>query len=164
MSDEEVKARIIEKLLRKHSTGPSATPIDEVPSWFPSHQKGEAQESVMELLRDQESPVVEAPGVAVTNIQLGSVDRAVEYLQSRERQVPWFLQEEYDKDSHTSPDSSEDGLHDRISDLEEELEMMNEAAEDWRSEARRRQRLGVLFGAIGFISGVVTSGLFGYIF
>ncbi|WP_247005125.1 hypothetical protein [Halosolutus gelatinilyticus] len=164
MSDEEVKARIIEKLLRKHSTGPSATPIDEVPSWFPSHQKGDSQESVKELLRDPESPVVEAPGIAVTNIELGSVDRAVEYLQSRERQVPWFLQEGYGEDPHTLPDSSEDRLHDRISDLEDELEMMNETAEDWRSEARRRQRLGVLFGAIGFMSGFATSGLLGYIF
>lgn len=162
MSHEETKARIIEKLLRKHSTGPSATPIDEVPAWFPSHKKGEAQESVKELLRDPESPVVEAPGLAVTNIQLGSVDQAVKYLQSREHQVPWFLQEEYVEESDASPDRSEDILHDRISDLEEELEIMNNTAEDWRSEARRRQRLSVLFGAVGFILGVVTSGVLGY--
>lgn len=167
MNDEEIKARIIQKLLRRHSTGPSATPIDEVSAWFPTHLKDDVQESLEELLRDPASPVEDAPGIAVTNVRLGSVEGAIEYLQSRDREVPWAFPhkkfEGNDEGTTTPSADSESELHDRITDLEEELGRMDEAAEDWRSEARRRQRLSVLFGVAGFVLGIITSGVISYL-
>lgn len=160
-----MRKRIIEKLLRKHSVGGNSTSIDQVAAWFPSHQRSIVQETVEELLHDPESPVEEASSTAVTNIRLRNVEDAVEYLQSRNGEVPWgFRNHTSDKSNEntvTSSNNSKNELHSRISDLEDELQMMDEAAEDWRSEARRRQRLSVLFGIVGFALGIITSGLFG---
>lgn len=165
MVHDEVKGRIIFKMLRKRVIGAKTTSIDTIAAWFPSHQQGVVKESITELLNEQNSPLEDAGGKAVTQVRIKDVNEAINYLESVGMDIPWGF--DFDtENSPREPDAKDTGisrskLDKRISNLEKELGKMEEAAEDWRSEARRRQRTAILVGAGSFILGGITSGIIG---
>ncbi|WP_132059052.1 hypothetical protein [Halorussus amylolyticus] len=161
MDSEEIKQRLIRKMIQQGVVGAHKKQKRTVTSWFPSRQRKIVEKSIEELLKQPNSPLESVGGR--DSIQLTSMEAARGYLQSVEGSISWELVHDTDREQSDSStaDSSSD-LQEQIRVLEDELGKMDEAAKDWRSEARRRQRTSILVGVCSFILGAVASGVVGY--
>ena len=163
-SRQEMKNRIVEKLLRQGVVGARYIQKDTISAWVPSHQSKEIRQALDELSRSPASPIrIDPRG----NVQLESVGDAVEYLRENEGRVPFGVEEtepaeEIDKDKIKEDDRLSrladqlESTNNELQSTNEELKSMNEAAADWRKKARRRQRLSLAIGVVGFVIGLVT--------
>jgi hypothetical protein len=103
---------------------------------------------VGDLISSVESPVTSTSGDEVV---LENQESAVEYLRSHDCDLPLGFE---DKDKSTE-DSVPD-FQSHVRELEKEVEKITNSAEDWRAEARRRQRLSILIGFGSFTVGIIT--------
>lgn len=88
MADQEIKNRLVEKLLRKRVVGGRNMTIDAVVNMaLPSHQQG-AGKGAIEALLAAGKPI-ERYGGQREAIRLTSVADAVEYLEENEGNVPF---------------------------------------------------------------------------
>lgn len=90
MSDQEIRNRIVEKLLRNRVVGSHKKRIETVTSnYLPSHQEGRGKEVINDMLTDPGSPIESYGGGHRKNIRLKSVEDAVEYLKENDGNVPF---------------------------------------------------------------------------
>lgn len=157
-------------MLRQRAVGAHYIQKGTVAAWVPSHQSGQIIEALEELSQSPASPIrIASRG----KVQLKSVEDAVEYLKENEGNIPFGFEEtespeEIDEDE-IKEDIDEDEIkedtdilqllkstNEELQSTNEELKAMNEAAADWRRKARRRQRLSLAIGVVGFVAGRVT--------
>lgn len=87
MDDQEIRNRVVNKMLRKRVVGSHKKQVDTVTNWLPSHAQGRGEQLVREMIADTGSPV-EAYGGSRDNVRLTSVADAVEYLERHGGDVP----------------------------------------------------------------------------
>lgn len=90
MNDQEVRNRIVEKLLRNRVVGGHETQVTTAVSrYLPSHAEGRGKQLVDEMVADTDAPIEAYGGGHRENIRLTSVDAAVEYLEANGGNVPF---------------------------------------------------------------------------
>lgn len=89
MADQEIRNRIIEKMLRKRIVGGKNRTIDSVVNMtLPSHEQGQGRQLIDDMLADPTAPI-ERYGGTRDAIRLTSVEDAVEYLKANDGNVPF---------------------------------------------------------------------------
>lgn len=89
MANQEIKNRIIEKMLRKRIVGGKNRTIDSVVNMtLPSHEQGQGRQLIDDMLADPTAPI-ERYGGTRDAIRLTSVEDAVEYLKANDGNVPF---------------------------------------------------------------------------
>lgn len=88
MEPQDIRNRVVEKMLRKLVVGSHKKTVDTVKNWLPSHAQGEAEEVIREMVKDPEAPL-EKYGGSRDNVRLTSVDAAVRYLRENGGNVPF---------------------------------------------------------------------------
>jgi hypothetical protein len=91
MNDDEIKCRIIEKLLRKRVTGGKKWSIDKTLNYsLPDSEQGRARQLIEnEMLPQAEGSLERYGGGARDNIRLGDVPTAVQFLKNNGGNVPF---------------------------------------------------------------------------
>lgn len=89
MNDQQLRNRIVTKLLRKQVVGNHKKQIDTVVNWLPSHAQGRGRTLVEEMLTDPTSPIEGYGGGGRQNIRLTDVSDAVDYLEENDGDVPF---------------------------------------------------------------------------
>jgi len=92
MDDQDIKNRIVRKMLKNQIVGGHKKQLDTVISdiaALPSHEEGRGKELLKEMLSDQESPVEGYGGGHRQNVRLTSVEDAVEYLKDNGGDIPF---------------------------------------------------------------------------
>ena len=85
---QEVRNRIIEKLLRKKVTGSHKKQVDTVVNWLASSDQGQAKQEIEEMVADPGCPL-ERYGGSRDNIRLSSISGAVKYLKENGGNLPF---------------------------------------------------------------------------
>jgi len=89
MSDQDIKNRIVEKMLRKRITGGKNRTIDTVVNMtLPSHQQGRGKQLIENMISDPHAPI-ERYGGTRDAIRLTSAEDAVDYLKDNDGNVPF---------------------------------------------------------------------------
>lgn len=89
MVEQEIKNRLIEKMLRNRIVGGKNATIDAVVNMaLQSHQQGDGKEAIDEFIANPTGPV-ERYGGQRDAIRLTSVEDAVEYLKEHDGNVPF---------------------------------------------------------------------------
>jgi hypothetical protein len=170
MDEAEIKTRLITKMLRKRMVGKSKKKST-ILAWFPSDSQEAIQKIIEDLINDPHAPLVTSQSPMVNSqtdesaqgIALHSYGSAIRYLQSLDTRIPAVIDQSDINSDHKSKSFSTSQFNDRIRELEEELQRMEETAEDWRFEAKRRQRISIIIGILSFTLGVIGTGLFPYV-
>lgn len=90
MDDQDIRNRIVAKMLRKRVIGAKKQQVDTVVSYsVPSHAEGRAKDLINEMLSDPTTPMEGYGGSHRQNIRLTSADDAVEYLKDNDGDVPF---------------------------------------------------------------------------
>ena len=91
MDDQQIKNRIVEKMLRDGPiTGSNKTTIDTaVDNYLPSHEQGRGKTLIDDMLKNRDAPIEGYGGGGRQNIRLTGVDEAVEYLKANGGNVPF---------------------------------------------------------------------------
>lgn len=88
MDDREIRNRIVAKMLRKRVIGNKKQQVDTVVGYaVPTHAEGRAKDLVDELVRD--GVIEQYGGGHRSNIRLRSAERAIEYLNDNDGDVPF---------------------------------------------------------------------------
>lgn len=88
MDDQDVKNRIVRKMLRKNVIGNHKKQVDTVVGWaVPTDARGRAKDLIDDLV--QAGVVERYGGGHRANIRLASADSAVEYLRRNDGDVPF---------------------------------------------------------------------------
>jgi hypothetical protein len=77
---QELRNKVVRKLLMKRVIGDKKKQIDSVKDWFPSDEQGEVVTIIEEFLGGGEIPLYKYGGGARDNIHLSEAYGAVEYL------------------------------------------------------------------------------------
>lgn len=89
MSDQAVRNRIIEKMLRNRIVGGKNRTVDTVVNWtLPSHLQGQSRQLIGDMVADPSAPI-EAYGGQRDTIRLTSVEQAIAYLEEHDGNVPF---------------------------------------------------------------------------
>ena len=88
MDDQDIRNRVVEKLLRKRVVGAHKKQVDTVKNWLPSHAQGRGEGLIREMIRDPDAPL-EGYGGSRDNVRLTSVDAAVAYLTDHDGDIPF---------------------------------------------------------------------------
>lgn len=89
MEDQQIRNRIIEKLLRKRVVGGKNRTIDAVVNMtLPSSEQGRGRQLIDELLADPSGPIQRYGGHRDA-VRLTSVEAAVRYLREHDGNVPF---------------------------------------------------------------------------
>ena len=90
MDDQDIKNRIIEKMLRKRVTGGKKQQVDTVVNYsLPSHAQGRGRDLIGDMLADPDAPIEGYGGGHRQNIRLTSPEDAVKYLRDNDGNVPF---------------------------------------------------------------------------
>lgn len=148
----QTKNVIISKLLRTATVHPNSVSKDRVTAWFPSGKARSVEKALRDLEAAPDSPVIAKEEGKIT---LESVESAKKYLLKHgSDDFTWFLE---DQESGKTEDRENIYTNeDYIQVLKEELEEISDSAEDWRKEARFRQRMSLLIGVGSFVIGIIT--------
>lgn len=161
-----IKGRIIDKLAKQHAYGEHTVHKDTIEAYFLADDREAVDDALKELIRDPKSPVTTANDRK--EITLTSRTAALDYLTKEggnAEDIQYYHQLLHQAetgrltdDSTTDPDISE-GFNEETKYIVDELKQDNkeskEAAESWREEARRRQRLSLIVGIISLILGAI---------
>lgn len=88
--DSALKAKVVNKLLRKRVTGGKNRTIDTVKNWFASSDQGRVEDLIDEMVTDPSVPV-ERYGGTRNAIRLTSIQAGKEYVESLGHDPPWGL-------------------------------------------------------------------------
>lgn len=91
MDDNEIKCRIVEKLLRQRVFGSHKWSVDKTVDYaLPSHEVGRGRELIQnEMVPRNEASLEQYGGGARDNIRLQNVEDAVEFLKEHGGNVPF---------------------------------------------------------------------------
>lgn len=96
MSDQELRNKVIEKLLRKGVTGGSKRQKDTVVNWFRSSDQGKVKDVIDDMTTDPTVPVEMYGGGHRENVRLSDVGEAVRYLDAHGGDVPFGFEDYLD--------------------------------------------------------------------
>lgn len=88
MEDQQIRNRVVEKLLRKRVVGSHKKRVDTVKNWLPSHAQGRGEQLIREMINERDAPL-EAYGGNRDNVRLTDVNDAVAYLKANDGDVPF---------------------------------------------------------------------------
>lgn len=91
MEDQEIKNRIVRKMLKKSVIGNHKKQVDTVvnTSGLPSHAHGRARDLLLDMVSDPDSPIEQYGGGHRQNVRLSSAPDAVAYLKEHGGDVPF---------------------------------------------------------------------------
>lgn len=91
MENQDIRNRIVRKMLRKTVVGDHKKQIDTVVNYagLPSHELGRARDLLNEMADDPAAPIERYGGGHRENVRLTDVSDAVEYLKSNGGDVPF---------------------------------------------------------------------------
>lgn len=89
MSDQELRNKLIEKLLRKQVTGGKKKQKTTVAGWFKSSDQGKVKDLIDEMATDPSKPLEMYGGGHRENVRLSDVGEAVRYLDRNDGDVPF---------------------------------------------------------------------------
>lgn len=90
MDDQEIRNRIVRKMLRNRVIGDHKKQVQTIVSrYLPSHEEGRGKELIEEMVADPQTPVEAYGGGHRSNIRLSSADAAVDYLKDHGGDVPF---------------------------------------------------------------------------
>lgn len=90
MDDQEIRNRIIEKLLRNKVTGNKKIQVTTAVSrYLPSHEEGRGKQLIDEMIADPDAPIEPYGGGHRENIRISDTSDAVEYLEAHDGNVPF---------------------------------------------------------------------------
>jgi len=90
MEDQEIRNRLVRKMLRKRVVGGHKKQIDTVVNMaLPSHEQGRGRDLLEEMISDVGAPVEGYGGGHRQNVRLTSVKDAVDYLKDNGGDVPF---------------------------------------------------------------------------
>lgn len=90
MEDQDIKNRIVRKMLRKQIVGNRKKQIDSIVNMcLPSHEQGRGKELLEDMATDPHSPVEMYGGSHRQNVRLTSVEDAVDYLKQNGGDIPF---------------------------------------------------------------------------
>ena len=90
MEDQDIKNRIVRKMLRKQIVGNHKKQIDSIVNMcLPSHEQGRGKELLEDMATDPHSPVEMCGGSHRQNVRLTSVEDAVDYLKQNGGDIPF---------------------------------------------------------------------------
>jgi hypothetical protein len=89
MSDQKLKNKIVEKLLRKRVVGGHKKQKDTVANWFRSSDQGKVKNLMDGMAADTKAPLEMYGGGQRENVRLTSVEDAVDYLKDNGGDVPF---------------------------------------------------------------------------
>lgn len=164
-SQKEIQQQIVLKLARRHAGENHPMPKDTIIAFFPPDEQ-ERVESALEDLLSTDSPIStvdsENERIAITD-----QEAAKEYLSGylndfRLNALFPHTRPEYDAKPSPAQDNDDPGISDErpdellseVNGLRQELEDSDKAAEEWREEARRRQRLSIGLSITTFFLGI----------
>lgn len=78
-TDNEIRCKIVRKLVRDRVTGKHKKTVDTAKNWVTTSDQGRAEELIREMIRDPASPI-EAYGGSRDNIRLSSIPKGVRFL------------------------------------------------------------------------------------
>lgn len=90
MDDQELKNRVVRKMLRKRVVGGHKKQIDTIVNVsLPSHERGRGRRAIEGMIADPAAPIEAYGGGHRQNVRLTSVSDAVEYLKDNGGDVPF---------------------------------------------------------------------------
>lgn len=90
MGGQEIKNRLVEKLLRNRIIGAKKIRVDTaVDRYLPSHQQGKGKQLIDEMVTDPNVPLEAYGGGHRENIRLSNANEAVEFLKKNDGNVPF---------------------------------------------------------------------------
>lgn len=90
MEDQDIRNRIVRKMLRKRITGNHKKQIDTVVNMsLPSHEQGRGKQLIEEMVSDPDAPIVAYGGGHRNNVHLANVEDAVDYLKRHGGDLPF---------------------------------------------------------------------------
>lgn len=90
MDDQEIRNRIVRKMLKKRIVGGHKKQIDTVVNMaLPTHDRGRGRSLLEDMLSDPSAPIEGYGGGHRSNVRLTSVDAAVDYLNANDGDVPF---------------------------------------------------------------------------
>ncbi len=90
MDDQDVRNRIVRKMLRKRVIGDKKQQTDTVVNYaLPTHEQGRGKQLIEEMLTDPDAPLEGYGGGHRQNVRLKSADSAVEYLKDNDGDIPF---------------------------------------------------------------------------
>lgn len=89
MSDQSLKNKLIEKLLRKNVTGGNKVQKDTATNWFASSDQGQVKHVIDDMATDPSTPLERYGGGHRENIRLSDVGESVRYLDRNGGNVPF---------------------------------------------------------------------------
>ena len=96
MSDQDLRNKLINKLLRKQVVGGHKKQKDTVIGWFRSSDQGRVKELIDEIATDPTTPVEKYGGGQRENIRLSDVSEAVQYLDKNGGDIPFGFEKYLD--------------------------------------------------------------------
>ncbi|MFY4815012.1 hypothetical protein ACOJIV_20305 [Haloarcula sp. AONF1] len=100
MSEQDIKNRLVEKLLNERVTGSNKVSIDTLLNYsVKDSEQGQARQLLKdEMLPKSEGSIQQVGGGARENIQLADIEKATRYVHRNGGDVPWKLKQEYIED------------------------------------------------------------------
>lgn len=90
MNDQEIRNRIVRKMLRKRIVGGHKKQLDTVINMtLPTHEQGRGKDLLESMVSDPDAPVEGYGGGHRQNVRLTSVEDAVDYLKANGGDVPF---------------------------------------------------------------------------
>lgn len=91
MEDQEIRNRIVRKMLKKQVVGNHKKQVDTVvnTSGIPTHAQGRARDLLNEMADDVGAPIERYGGGHRDNVRLTSAQDAVDYLEANDGDVPF---------------------------------------------------------------------------
>jgi len=87
-TDEEIKLKIITKMLRGKVTGSKKVTVDTAKGWVASHDEGRAEDLIRDMITDPSSPI-EAYGGSRDNVRLTSMQDGIDFVKDRGGDLPF---------------------------------------------------------------------------
>lgn len=90
MNDQDIRNRIVRKMLRKRIVGGHKKQLDTVINMtLPSHEQGRGKDLLESMVSDPDAPIEGYGGGHRQNVRLPSVEDAVDYLKANGGDVPF---------------------------------------------------------------------------
>ncbi len=89
-SNSELKADIVEKMVREKVTGASKRQVDTVKNWSASSDQGRVDDLIRDLGRDPSAPAEYYGGGGRDNVRLTSISDAVDWLDANHDRDLWW--------------------------------------------------------------------------
>lgn len=97
MTDQELRNKVIDKLLRKRAIGGHKKQKDTVVNWFASSDQGKVKELIDEMATDPTVPLEMYGGGQRENVRLSDVGEAVRYLDANGGDIPFGMEKHLDE-------------------------------------------------------------------